>query len=177
MRGKSGIKQLQVPDINLNQELTKCKGMEDLVGKNSPMQRLFGNMTQQFLEAEMEEHLGREKYERDNTEEKDYRNGYSKKNIKTSFGEVALDVTRDRNVEFEPKVMKKYETVCNELDNKSHFDDIVNSEVPERKLLEMVLDKIILHRDKTIEFKLKVNIDQFTYKSFVLQFQCSITFR
>jgi transposase-like protein len=92
--------------------------MEDLVGKNGLMQRLFGNIIQQFLEVEMEEHLGREKYERDSTEEKNYRNGYSKKNIKTSFGEVELDVPRDRNAEFEPKVVKKYETVCNELDKK-----------------------------------------------------------
>jgi site-specific DNA recombinase len=43
------------------------------------------------------------------------------------------------------------------------FDDIINAEVPERKLLEMVLDKIMLNKDKTIEFKLKVNIDQLTY--------------
>ena len=85
------MKQLQIPDIDLNQELSKCKSMEDLVGKNGLMQRLFGNIIQQFLEAEMEEHLGREKYERDNNEEKNYRNGYSQKNIKTSFGEVELD--------------------------------------------------------------------------------------
>lgn len=118
MRGEREMKQLQIPDIDLNQELSKCKSMEDLVGKNGLMQRLFGNIIQQFLEAEMEEHLGREKYERDNTEEKNYRNGYSKKNIKTSFGEVELDVPRDRNAEFEPQVVKKYETVCNELDKK-----------------------------------------------------------
>lgn len=118
MRGEREMKQLQIPDIDLNQELSKCKSMEDLVGKNGLMQRLFGNIIQQFLEAEMEEHLGREKYERDSTEEKNYRNGYSKKNIKTSFGEVELDIPRDRNAEFEPKVVKKYETVCNELDKK-----------------------------------------------------------
>jgi transposase-like protein len=49
---------------------------------------------------------------------KNYRNGYSKKNIKTSFGEVELDIPRDRNAEFVPKVVKKYETVCNKLDKK-----------------------------------------------------------
>lgn len=112
------MKQLQIPDIDLNKELNKCKSMEDLVGRNGLMQRLFGNIIQQFLEAEMEDHLGREKYERDNSEEKNYRNGHSQKNIKTSFGEVELEVPRDRNAEFEPKIVKKYETVCNELDKK-----------------------------------------------------------
>lgn len=112
------MKQLQIPDIDLNNELNKCKNMEDLVGKNGLMQRLFGNIIQQFLEAEMEEHLGRDRYERNNNEEKNYRNGYSQKNIKTSFGEVDVNVPRDRKAEFSPRIVKKYETVCNELDKK-----------------------------------------------------------
>ncbi|MBC2582967.1 IS256 family transposase [Clostridium sp. DJ247] len=109
---------LEIPDIDLKKELSKCKSMEDLVGKNGLMQRLFGGIIQQFLEAEMEEHLGREKYERQSVEDKNYRNGYSSKNIKTSFGEVEVDVPRDRKAKFEPKIIKKYETVCNELDKK-----------------------------------------------------------
>jgi putative transposase len=112
------MKDLDIPEIDLNKELKKCKSMEDLVGKNGLMQRLFGNIIQQFMEAEMEEHLGREKYERSDSDNKNYRNGYSSKNIKTSFGEVEVDVPRDRKAEFEPKIVKKYETVCNELDKK-----------------------------------------------------------
>ncbi|MCT8975097.1 IS256 family transposase [Clostridium sp. CX1] len=112
------MKQLQIPDIDLNKELNKCKSMEDLVGKNGLMQRLFGNIIQQFLEAEMEEHLGREKYERNSNGGRNYRNGYSQKNIRTSFGEVDVNVPRDRKSEFEPRIVKKYETVCNELDKK-----------------------------------------------------------
>ncbi|AKN33214.1 transposase [Clostridium carboxidivorans P7] len=109
---------LEIPDIDLKKELNKCKSMEDLVGKNGLMQRLFGGIIQQFLEAEMEEHLGREKYERQNGEDRNYRNGYSSKNIRTSFGEVGVNVPRDRKANFEPKIVKKYETVCNELDKK-----------------------------------------------------------
>ena len=37
-------------DIDLKSEINKCKSMEDLVGKNGLMQRLFGNIIQQFLE-------------------------------------------------------------------------------------------------------------------------------
>lgn len=118
MIGENKMKQLQIPDIDLNKELNKCRSMEDLIGKNGLMQRLFGDIIQQFLEAEMEGHLGREKYERDNNEGKNYRNGYSQKNIRTSFGEVDVNVPRDRKAEFEPRIVKKYETVCNELDKK-----------------------------------------------------------
>lgn len=45
----------EIPDIDLK----KCNSMEDLVGKNGLMQRLFGGTIQQFLEAEMEEHIER----------------------------------------------------------------------------------------------------------------------
>ncbi|MDP4091386.1 MAG: IS256 family transposase [Bacillota bacterium] len=110
---------LEVPDIDLKAEIKKCKTMEDVVGKDGLMQKLLGGVIQQLLEAEMEEHLGRPKYERGDDEGgKNYRNGYSQKSMKSSFGDFELDVPRDRKAEFEPKVVKKYETVCNELDKK-----------------------------------------------------------
>lgn len=109
---------IKMPDINFDEELRKCNSMEDLVGKNGLMQKLFGDIIQQFLDAEMEEHLGRAKYQRQNSEDRNYRNGYSQKNIKTSFGDVQIDVPRNRKAEFDPKIVKKYETVCNELDKK-----------------------------------------------------------
>lgn len=112
------MRELQMPNIDLNKELSKCKNMEDLVGKNGLMQRLFGGLIQQFLEAEMDEHLNREKYERTENDNKNYRNGYSKKAVKTSFGDVNIDIPRDRNAEFEPQIIKKHQTVCNELDKK-----------------------------------------------------------
>jgi transposase-like protein len=113
------MKEAKVPDINYKEEVKKCKTMEDVVGKNGLLQRLLKDVIQNMLEAEMEDLLGREKYERDEEiNYKNYRNGYSKKNIKSSVGDVKLDIPRDRNSDFEPKVVKKYETVCNELDKK-----------------------------------------------------------
>ncbi|QEZ68633.1 IS256 family transposase [Paraclostridium bifermentans] len=112
------MKNIIVPEINYQEEVKKCKTMDDVVGKDGLMQKLFKEVIQQLLEAEMEEHLGREKYERVSPEDKNYRNGYSSKNIRSSFGEVELDIPRDRSASFEPKVVKKYETVCNDLDKK-----------------------------------------------------------
>ncbi|MBV4438690.1 IS256 family transposase [Clostridium tyrobutyricum] len=113
------MKEIKIPDINYKEEVKKCKTMEDVVGKNGLLQRLLKDVIQNMLEAEMEDLLGREKYERDEERDyKNYRNGYSKKNIKSSVGDVKLDIPRDRNSDFEPKVVKKYETVCNELDKK-----------------------------------------------------------
>lgn len=112
------MKDLIIPDVDYQAEIKKCKTMEDVVGKNGLMQKLFKQVMQQLLEAEMENHLGREKHERSASNNTNYRNGYSSKTISSSFGEVGLDIPRDRESQFEPKVVKKYETVCNELDKK-----------------------------------------------------------
>ena len=110
-------------DINFdyNSEIKKCKTIDDVLGKNGLVQRLVKDVLENILEAEMDEHLGRDKYQRQNDiepSERNYRNGYSQKNLRSSFGDVDLDIPRDRKSEFEPQIVKKYETVCNELDKK-----------------------------------------------------------
>ena len=110
-------------DINFdyNSEVKKCKTIDDVLGKNGLVQRLIKDVLENILEAEMDEHLGRDKYHRQNDiepSERNYRNGYSQKNLRSSFGDVDLDIPRDRKSEFEPQIVKKYETVCNELDKK-----------------------------------------------------------
>ena len=110
-------------DINFdyNEEVKKCKTIDDVIGKDGLVQRLIKDVLENILEVEMGEHLGRDKYDRQNDidqDDRNYRNGYSKKTLRSSFGDVDLDVPRDRKAEFEPQIIKKYETVCNELDKK-----------------------------------------------------------
>lgn len=108
-------------NFDYNEEIKKCKTIDDVMGKNGLIQKLVKDVLENILEGEMEEHLGRSKYQRladEDFEKVNYRNGYSKKNLRSSFGDVDLEVPRDRNGDFEPKIVKKYETVCNELDKK-----------------------------------------------------------
>ena len=110
-------------DINFdyNSEIKKCKTIDDVLGKNGLVQRLVKDVLENILEAEMDEHLGRDKYQRQSDiepGERNYRNGYSQKNLRSSLGTVDLNIPRDRKSEFEPQIVKKYETVCNELDKK-----------------------------------------------------------
>ena len=56
-------REIIIPDLDYQAEVRKCKTMEDVVGKNGLMQKLFKDIIQQLLEAEMEEHLGRERHE------------------------------------------------------------------------------------------------------------------
>ena len=62
------------------------------------------------LEAELDEELGYSKYDYRNKETNNIRNGYSKKTMKTSFGGMDIDIPRDRNGDFEPKLIQKHQT-------------------------------------------------------------------
>lgn len=114
-----GMGNMEAKNINFQEEVKKCKTMEDVLGKNGLMQKLFKDVIQNMLEAEMAEHLGRAKYERpEDTTSDNYRNGYRTKPLKNSMGEVEIDVPRDRNGKFKPIAVTNYKSTCNELDNK-----------------------------------------------------------
>ncbi|WP_320048153.1 transposase [uncultured Ilyobacter sp.] len=69
------------------------------------------------LEGELDETLGYSKYERANKTENS-RNGYNQKKVKTSLGEVELDIPRDREGSFEPAVIPKYSRDISDIEDK-----------------------------------------------------------
>lgn len=71
---------------------------------------LLGDTLQGMLEAEMDEHLGYSRYDYQNKETTDSRNGYSKKTVTSSMGPITLDIPRDREGTFEPQAVRKNET-------------------------------------------------------------------
>ena len=83
------------------------KTMEDI-------QELFKDMIASFvnqgLEGELDEELGYSKYDFRNKDTDNSRNGHSEKTLKTSFGDVEIQVPRDRKGEFEPELIKKQQT-------------------------------------------------------------------
>ena len=87
------------------------------------MKELFSDVLQQVMETELEEKLGYEKSERmaENAESghvKNYRNGHSKKTVKTQLGEVDIKVPRDRNGEYEPQIIGKYSKNADGMEEK-----------------------------------------------------------
>ncbi len=87
--------------------------------------------------------------------------------IENSYCEMELE-KKKRIIELTQKINELQKKICvdNEVNIKSNieiFDAIINSEVPKRKHLEMILDKIIVYSDRNLEFKLKINIDRLTH--------------
>ncbi len=75
-------------NFDYNEEVKKCKTIDDVLGKNGLVQKLVKDVLENILEVEMDEYLGTDKYQRQNNinpEERNYRNEYSKKNLISSF--------------------------------------------------------------------------------------------
>ena len=71
------------------------------------------------LESELDSELGYEPYDVKNKETDNSRNGHSKKTLRTSMGKVDIEVPRDRNGEFEPKILPKNQTsISQDMENK-----------------------------------------------------------
>lgn len=78
---------------------------------------LLGDTLQGMLEAEMDQKLGYSKYDYQNKDTDDSRNGYSKKTVTSSMGPITLDVPRDRKGEFEPQIVKKNQTDVSNIED------------------------------------------------------------
>lgn len=82
------------------------------------MKEMFRDVLQEVLEAEMDSHLGYDKNDLSQKNTLNRRNGYSSKTIKSELGPVKIDIPRDRNGEFEPKIVPKYQRNINGIEEK-----------------------------------------------------------
>lgn len=96
-------------------EMYDIKSAKDL---QDALKDLLGDTLQEMLEAELNESLGYERYETTETPKTNYRNGHKPKNIKTSVGEVELQIPQDRNGEFTPIIVPKYKRDISEIEQK-----------------------------------------------------------
>jgi transposase-like protein len=83
------------PDIELPEDqIRKIKTREEL---DDNFTRLYKQLVETMLKAEMEEHLGYKKHDPAGNKSGNSRNGTSSKTLKTNIGEIPLAVPPDRN--------------------------------------------------------------------------------
>ena len=90
-----------------------CTTPADVTAK---LKDLFAGTLQKMLEAEMDEHLGYEKNSVLGNNSGNSRNGYSKKTIKSEWGESEIAVPRDRAGTFNPQVVQKRQTRTDDIE-------------------------------------------------------------
>ncbi len=90
--------------------LADYKKPEDLIGEHGLLKQLTKRLVERALEAEMAQHLGHAKNENVTHASGNTRNGKSKKTLKGEFGELPIDIPRDRHASFEPQIIPKHQT-------------------------------------------------------------------
>lgn len=85
-------------------EQYNCKNVEDM---QDAIKDIFGPMFEAMLQGEMDSHLGYESNDHGPKSTENRRNGYNSKTLKSTYGDIPVEVPRDRDASFEPQVIPK----------------------------------------------------------------------
>lgn len=92
------------------------KDITSMIKEGGLLKNLTKALMEKALEAEMEDHLGYDRYNRSSNE--NYRNGTGGKTLISETGPLDIEVPRDRNGSFTPQIVKKRQTRIEGLDDK-----------------------------------------------------------
>jgi len=141
----------------IDQLLADYKSPEDVLGENGLLKQLTKAVLERALKAELSHHLGYEKHSPEGKNSGNSRNGKSKKTLKGEFGTLPIDVPRDRQASFEPKIVAKGQTRFTGFDDKilslyargmtvrdiqAHLEEIYQVEISPA-LISQVTDAVI----------------------------------
>lgn len=93
-------------------------GVDSVTDVYTLLRESFQEILQEMMEAELDATLGYEKYHKTSADTSNKRNGYSPKTLKSQYGQFQIDVPRDRNGEFEPKLISKYQRDVSGIEEK-----------------------------------------------------------
>jgi putative transposase len=96
-------------DDLLDKLIEGYKKPEDLIGENGLLKQLTKALIERAMKAELTHHLGYEKNAPEGRGSGNSRNGKSRKKLKGEFGEIEIEVPRDREGQFDPKIVPKHQ--------------------------------------------------------------------
>ena len=132
--------------------------IKDGTDVNSIMRDMMSILLEGALDEELDEKLGYSKYDYRNKETDNSRNGHSSKTMHTSYGDMDIAIPRDRNGDYEPQLIKKYQnTVTQDMEEKilsmyakgmttgdieSHMRELYDIEISD-STISRITDKIL----------------------------------
>jgi transposase-like protein len=141
----------------IQEELERANSIDDFFGREGVMARLLGDMLTEMMKGELTNELGYERYESKGRNSGNSRNGNYARKIKSSQGEIDVEVPRDRQGEYKPQILESYQTRTNELEEKiigmygkgmttrdirDHIADIYGMQVS-AQMVSDITDKVI----------------------------------
>ena len=139
--------------------------IKDGTDVNSIMRDMMSVILEGALDEELDEELGYSKYDYRNKETDNSRNGHSSKTMHTSYGDMDVAIPRDRNGDYEPQLIKKYQnTVTQDMEEKilsmyakgmttgdieSHMRELYDIDISD-STISRITDKILPHKEKLL---------------------------
>ena len=111
------VKKAPSPDL-IDQLLAGYQSPEDLIGEHGLLKQLTKAVVERALQAEMAAHLGHGKHGPVANAVGNTRNGASRKTLNGEFGELPIEIPRDRQSSFEPQLIGKHQTRWTGFDDK-----------------------------------------------------------
>lgn len=93
--------------VALAQAIIDAYNPESVEDMNDALKDLFGPLFESMLQGEMNNHLGYSSNDKGPKKTDNRRNGYTKKTLKTTQGEIEIESPRDRDGSFEPVLVPK----------------------------------------------------------------------
>ena len=142
---------------------------EDIIGENGLLKQFVKAVLERAMNAELTYHLGYEKHDPAGNNSGNSRNGTSNKTVKGDFGELEIEVPRDRISTFEPQILPKHQTRFTGFDAKivsmyargmttreieGHLKEIYNVEVSPAlisQVTESVNEEVKLWQNRALE--------------------------
>lgn len=152
----------------LFQEL-RSNDNKEMFGSEGLITDLTSRLVKKMLEAEMDEHLGFGHGERNAERRANHRNGTSSKTLKSEIGDVKIEVPRDRQGSFEPKIVKKHQTKLGKLEEavislyargmstreiQDHMSELYGSSITPSlvsRITNVVIDDVRAWRNRALE--------------------------
>jgi len=150
-------------------EMIAGKTPEEIVGEGGLLQALTKRVYERALEGEMTHHLGYPPKAPEGRNSGNSRNGKTSKTVKTGAEDVALEIPRDRNGQFEPQLVKKHQRRLPGFDEKvlalyarglttrdiqSHLEEMYDSDVSPALIsavTDAVLDEVTTWQSRPLE--------------------------
>jgi len=147
-------------------EFIKQNDIKDIIQLNNVIKKMMGAMIEEMLEVERDDYLGYPKH--GHRESGNSRNGYSPKNVRSTQGDIKLDIPRDREGQFKPELIRKHQNDISQIEDKiismyakgmtvrdiqSHLEEIYGAEISPQTISNMtdrVLPKVEEWRNRAL---------------------------
>ncbi|BAX97825.1 IS256 family transposase [Mycobacteroides stephanolepidis] len=129
----------------------------ELVGPDGLLNALTKQVLESALQAEMDEHLGYEKHQVAGRNGGNSRNGVREKTVLTEIGPVQIEVPRDTDARFDPKIVRKRQRRLTGIDQiilsltakglttgevAAHFGEVYGADVS-KDTISKITDKVV----------------------------------